>query len=170
MQIQRDHFNGRIVVVKSTDTGGTDAFEAQDNLYTVCVRGLGNGTIVEQNIICSAISRVLSAKNNGMRYWKPFISPSSILLFPITTEVGLQLVKEKVLENIPVSFPGNTACVLHERYMYLKDHGIIVIPTELISDNGEKLRSIIHELVLFNDLGSNSGDGSIKRLILQFSC
>ncbi len=34
-------FNGRVVVVKSTSNGGTSAFEQQDNLYTLCVRGLG---------------------------------------------------------------------------------------------------------------------------------
>ena len=36
-------FNGRIVVVKSTSKGDTSAFEKQDGLYTVCVRGLQNG-------------------------------------------------------------------------------------------------------------------------------
>ena len=54
-------FNGRIVVVKSTDSGDASAFEKQDNLYTLCIRGIENGKKVEENIICSAISRVLSA-------------------------------------------------------------------------------------------------------------
>ena len=62
-------FNGRIVVVKSTDSGSTDAFEQQDNLYTVCVRGVENGKIIEENIICSSISRVLSAK----KQWKEIL-------------------------------------------------------------------------------------------------
>ena len=30
-------FNGRIVVVKSTSQGDTEAFNQQDNLYTICV-------------------------------------------------------------------------------------------------------------------------------------
>jgi tagaturonate reductase len=33
-------FNGRIVVVKSTSHGDTSAFDKQDCLYTVCVRGI----------------------------------------------------------------------------------------------------------------------------------
>ena len=33
-------FNGRIVVVKSTDGGDATAFKKQDGLYTICVRGI----------------------------------------------------------------------------------------------------------------------------------
>src|ERR1700743_1688767 len=56
-------FNGRIVVVKSTDSGDAGAFDRQDGLYTLCVRGIEDGQKVEENIICSAISRVLSARD-----------------------------------------------------------------------------------------------------------
>src|ERR1044072_4655329 len=44
-------FNGRIVVVKSTSQGDTSAFDKQDGLYTLCVRGLQDGQKVEENII-----------------------------------------------------------------------------------------------------------------------
>src|SRR5215211_779720 len=54
-------FNGRVVVVKSTSHGDTSAFDKQDGLYTICVRGLQNGEKVEENIINSSISRVLTA-------------------------------------------------------------------------------------------------------------
>src|SRR6476659_8072733 len=54
-------FNGRIVVVKSTSQGDSSAFDKQDGLYTLCVRGLQNGETVEENIINASISRVLSA-------------------------------------------------------------------------------------------------------------
>src|SRR5215213_11073943 len=43
-------FNGRIVVVKSTD-GDASAFEKQDGLYTLCIRGVDNGNKIEENII-----------------------------------------------------------------------------------------------------------------------
>src|SRR5688500_19554723 len=54
-------FNGRIVVVKSTSTGDTADFDKQDGLYTLCVRGFQEGQTIEENIINSSISRVLSA-------------------------------------------------------------------------------------------------------------
>src|SRR5438477_2763863 len=49
-------FNGRIVVVKSTTQGGTAEFERQDNLYTLCLRGIANDEIQEQFVINSSIS------------------------------------------------------------------------------------------------------------------
>lgn len=147
-------YNGRIVVVKSTDAGGMDAFKKQDNLYTVCVRGLGDGSIIEENIICSAISRVLSAKQQWKDVLETVHDPELNIVISNTTEVGLQLVKEKVMNAVPFSFPGKLLAVLYERYKQCPDNGMIVIPTELISNNGEKLRSIIIELAEFNELGN----------------
>src|ERR1700753_4254922 len=59
---RQDIFNGRVVVVKSTGAGGAGAFDRQNGLYTLCVRGIEDGKKMEENIICSAISRVLSAR------------------------------------------------------------------------------------------------------------
>ncbi|WP_315817272.1 hypothetical protein [Paraflavitalea speifideaquila] len=36
-------FNGRVVIVKSTGNGATDAFAEQDGLYTQCVQGIEDG-------------------------------------------------------------------------------------------------------------------------------
>ena len=44
-------FNGRIVVVKSTDSGDTAEFDKQDSLYTICVKGVVDGKKMEENII-----------------------------------------------------------------------------------------------------------------------
>src|SRR6188508_3634772 len=50
-------FNGRVVVVKSTDSDSS-AFDRQDGLYTVCVRGIENGNTIKENIINASVSRV----------------------------------------------------------------------------------------------------------------
>ena len=44
-------FNGRVVVVKSTDGGDATAFEKQDGLYTICVR-------IKMPVICRGKKRV----------------------------------------------------------------------------------------------------------------
>src|SRR3954464_8594752 len=54
-------FNGHNAVVKSTSNGSADAFEEQDGLFTLCVRGITNGKKVEENIINDSVSRVLYA-------------------------------------------------------------------------------------------------------------
>ena len=43
-------FNGRIVVVKSTDGGDAAAFDRQDNLYTLVTKGIENGVLIEESI------------------------------------------------------------------------------------------------------------------------
>src|SRR5258705_9327129 len=43
-------FNGRVVMVKSTSQGSADAFDQQDGLYTLHVKGIENGTMREEAI------------------------------------------------------------------------------------------------------------------------
>ena len=56
----------------------------------------------------------------------------------------------------PPFLPGKTAfAVLLERYKAFygrEDSGMVIIPTELITDNGDKLRSIVVELARRNQL------------------
>src|SRR6185436_11389404 len=80
-------FNGRIVVVKSTSTPGADAFAKQDGLYTICVRGLENGHTIEENIINSSISRVLSAAEEWSTILACAHNPEMQLIVSNTTEV-----------------------------------------------------------------------------------
>jgi len=148
-------FNGRIVVVKSTSQGDANAFDEQDGLYTVCVRGIENGRKVEENIVNAAVSRVLSANEQ----WKEILAcarrKEMQVVISNTTEVGLRLVNETISEGTPSSFPGKLLAFLYERFQFFngnKECGMIVIPTELVSDNGKVLKSILIELARFNQL------------------
>ncbi len=135
-------FKGRVVVVKSTDTGDTTAFNEQDGLYTLCIRGIQAGKKIEENIICSAISRVLSAKQQWDQILKCAHSAELQIIISNTTEVGIQLVKESIFQQPPVSFPAKLLAFLHERYKIFegnKSAGMVILPTELITDNGKKL-------------------------------
>lgn len=148
-------FNGRIVVVKSTSSGGTDEFRKQDNLYTVCVRGLANGKEVNENIINSAISRVLSAADEWNEILLLAEQPNIRIIISNTTEVGLQLVKESIFLEPPASYPAKLLAFLYQRFRHFgkgEKGKIIVIPTELIPSNGNVLRTIIEELAHHNGL------------------
>ena len=151
-------FNGRIVVVKSTDGGDAAAFDKQDGLYTLCMRGLVNGQPVEENVISSSISRVLSAATQWELVLKCAHNPELTIIISNTTEVGIELVKEDILHHPPTSFPGKLLAFLHERYKAFDGSaqcGMVIVPTELISDNGKKLESIVFELAHLNGLDGN---------------
>ncbi len=148
-------FNGRIVVVKSTLKGDTTAFEKQDGLYTLCERGVQNGNKVEENIICSAISRVLNAPDEWSEILKCAHNEELQIIISNTTEVGIQLVKDDIHKHPPVSYPGKLLSFLYERFSAFKgsaNSGFVIIPTELILENGKKLESIVLELAHLNSL------------------
>ncbi len=150
-------FNGRIVVVKSTSTGSSSEFDDQDGLYTLCVKGIENGQKIEENIVCSAISRVVSANENWPEILKCAHSLEMKIVISNTTEVGIQLVKESIDANPPESFPAKLLAFLLERFKAFNGSeasGMVIIPTELIVDNGDKLKTILLELAAFNKLDS----------------
>ena len=147
-------FNGRVVVIKSTDTGSSSEFDKQDGLYTIYSKGIDNGIEVEEATICSAISRVLSATNE----WQAILDVAKSLDLQViisnTTEVGIQLVKEEITDTTPASYPGKLLAILHERYTAFNgsaESGLVIIPTELIVDNGKKLEAIVIELAHLNN-------------------
>ena len=147
-------FNGRIVVVKSTD-GDSSAFDAQDGLYTICVRGTENGKTVEENIINASVSRVLSAKTEWRRIKNCAHNPEMKVIISNTTEVGIQLVDDNIEAEPPSSFPGKLLSFLHERFLAFNgtpESGMVIVPTELITENGNKLESIVLELAHRNNL------------------
>ncbi|HZZ75193.1 MAG TPA: tagaturonate reductase [Puia sp.] len=148
-------FNGRILVIKSTDTGGKDAFEQQDGMYTLAVRGLENGLVLDQPVICSAISRVLSAAQQWDDILLAAASPHLQIIISNTTEVGIQFVEESIFQKPPASFPGKLLAILFERYKIFEGSpgaGLVIIPTELLTDNGGILKSIVSRLAAFNKL------------------
>lgn len=147
-------FNGRVVVVKSTDSDSS-AFDKQEGLYTVCVRGVENGRTVEENIINASISRVLGAKTEWQRILECAHNPEMRIIISNTTEVGIQLVDDNINSEPPVSFPGKLLAFLFERFKAFngsKESGMVIVPTELITDNGTKLEAIVLELAHRNGL------------------
>lgn len=142
-------FNGRVVVVKSTGRGGADAFAEQDGLYTLCIRGIEQGRKVEENILNAAISRVLHAATQWEDVLKCAASEDMQVVISNTTEVGISLVEDSILSTPPVSFPGKLLAFLYRRYQHFAgsaDKGLVIIPTELIPDNGRKLKEIVLKL------------------------
>lgn len=149
-------FNGRIVVVKSTGNGDADEFSQQDCLYTHCIKGIQNNSVVDDVIINTSISRVLSAKTNWQEILETATNPKMNIILSNTTEVGIVLDEnDKIDNNPPNSFPGKLLAWLHKRYITFKGSntcGVVIVPTELITDNGTKLKLIILQLAKLNNL------------------
>jgi tagaturonate reductase len=155
---KQDLFNGRIVVIKSTSQGDNSVFNNQDNLFTICTKGVENGQIIEKFIINSSISRVLTAQNQWNDILALAKSPQIQIVVSNTTEVGIVLnEKDTITDGVPESFPAKLTALLLERFNFFqgqKDTGLVIIPTELISENGTKLKEIVIKLAEINQLGN----------------
>ncbi len=148
-------FNGRIVVVKSTSNGGTDAFKQQDGLYTLFERGIEDGNIIEQYTINASISRVLSANEEWNEILACAANPDMQIILSNTTEVGITLVEADAYAEKPVSFPGRVLFFLEERYRVFDGSmgaGMVIVPTELIVDNGTLLKNMVTTLAKLKGL------------------
>ncbi|WP_183578215.1 tagaturonate reductase [Mucilaginibacter sp. X5P1] len=161
-------FNGRAVLIKSTEAGDINSFNVQDNLFTQIMKSTNDGVEIEETIVNAAISRVINAKD-----WAQVLAcaanPGIKIIISNTTEIGIILDEtDSISFRPPVSFPAKLLSFLYARYHAFKgtgDSGMVIIPTELIPDNASKLKAILNVLaanenlpVGFIDWLNNSND------------
>ncbi len=146
-------FGGKIVVIKSTP-GSVEDFEKQKFQFTTCIRGIDQGKKVEENIVNTAISRVLTAREQWPEILKAASQPALQVIISNTTEVGIQFEPESIAQSPPKSFPAKLTSLLYARFKTLgnKSAELAVIPTELVPDNGKQLRNIVLQLTAHNQL------------------
>jgi len=144
-------YGGRVVVVGSTGSGRTAALNAQDGLYTVRVQGLGDdGTPLQTTRVMGAVSRAISSQDDWNSVLDLATVPALDLVVSNTTEVGIRLDEDdRPDRNPPRSFPGKLTAFLHARaeaFDYDEEAGLVILPCELVTDNGDRLHEIIHTL------------------------
>jgi len=148
-------FNGRVVMVKSTGSN-VDEFASQDGLFTQYIKGIIDGKAVEEYIINASISKVFSAKENWSEIMKYAESADIRIIISNTTEVGIILkADDDIHGSPPESFPAKLLAFLYRRFQHFKgseESGMVIIPTELIVDNGNKLKEILLQLATINNL------------------
>ncbi|MDQ0255955.1 tagaturonate reductase [Evansella vedderi] len=141
-------FNGKVVVVQPLSQGPTiPKLNKQDGLFTVVLRGVQNGRVVDKSEVIFSISRGLNAKAEWLEVLKVGESRELEFIFSNTTEAGITYVDEGYVEGEPPdSFPGKLTAFLYHRFQEFKgdaDTGLIIIPCELIEDNGIKLKEYV---------------------------
>lgn len=140
-------FKGRIVVVKSTQKGNTKAFEEQDGLFTQRIHGIREGKEIHETIVNSSISRTITPAENYQEFLRCAENPELKIILSNTTEVGIQYVPgDALLEACPASFPAKLTALLYTRWKFFKgakEAGWVIIPTELITENGKVLKEIV---------------------------
>jgi tagaturonate reductase len=147
---RRGAFNGRIVAVSSTGSSRDAALNEQDGLFTLAIQGVEDGEARRRYRIVSSLSRAVSARDDWDAVLAVACEPAMSLVISNTTEVGIVLDETDTFDaNPPRSFPGKLTRFLAERataFDYDVRRGLVVLPCELIEDNGATLREIVREL------------------------
>jgi len=160
-------YAGRVVVVKSTDTPGADAFAQQDGLYTEYMRGIEHGIGVERFSINAAISRVLSAASEWTNILSVAANPHLEIIVSNTTEAGLVYDATDIMVSgkAPKTFPCKLLACLYHRWNTLGStaSGLVILPTELVTQNGDVLKKMVFDLARVHELS----DAFVQWLIFQ---
>lgn len=144
---EKTDWNGNVVMVKSTDHGSLSALRGQNCVYTVALRGLENGETVEKFCTVTCVSDALDCRTEYDRVLALAKLPELRFVLSNTTEAGIAWdERDEAADRPPHSFPAKLTQLLYARaqaFDYAKEKGLIVLPMELIDDNGGALRALV---------------------------
>ena len=144
---EKGEFDGDIVLAKPIEFGTLDRFRAQECQYTVSLRGIVDGKPAVLNRIVTSVADVVAAHEEYEKYSSYAKLDTLRYIVSNTTEAGIVYDESDKLEmNPPKSFPAKLAKFLYERYQYFNgamDKGLVMLPVELIDDNGIHLKECV---------------------------
>ncbi|MDF2668243.1 MAG: altronate oxidoreductase [Paenibacillus sp.] len=151
VQVCRDQglYEGSIAVTQPRPTGKPkiEALARQDGLYTLVTRGIAAGEQVEKQEIITVFSQVFDPYSDWAAFLALAASPDLQVVVSNTTEAGLVYRPESFIEGMPVeSFPGKLTVFLYKRFEAFHgsaEHGLIMLPCELLERNGDELKACV---------------------------
>lgn len=139
-------FNGDVAVVKPIMFGDLDRFDKQDNLYTVNLRGKENGKVINDSRVVTCIQKAVDPFKNYDEYMALASLDTLEFVVSNTTEAGIVFDANDTMDGMPATFPGKLTKFLYARYEAFggaADKGLIMLPVELIENNGGKLKECV---------------------------
>ncbi len=148
---EKTDFNGSVVIVKPIEFGNLDRFHDQECQYTLQLRGMVDGEAKKETRIITTVSDAVAAIEDYEKYESYAKLDSLRFVVSNTTEAGIVFDEtDKFDAKPPKTYPGKLTKLLYDRYKFFngdKSKGIILIPCELIADNGIELKKCIMQFV-----------------------
>ena len=145
---EKTGFDGNVVLVQPIERGLAETINAQKGLYTTVLRGVQNGSTVEELRCVNSVSRCLNPYTEHDAYLQCAENPDLRFVLSNTTEAGITWCGTDRLEDRPQhSFPGRLTAFLYRRYLHfagVTEKGLVFIPCELIDKNGERLKEYVY--------------------------
>lgn len=144
---EQEVFDGDIVLVKPIEFGKLDRFYEQDCQYTVSLRGVKDHEAKVENRIVTCVASIVDPYVEYQRYAEYSKLDTLRFIVSNTTEAGIVFEDTDEFEqNPPRTYPGKLTKFLYERYLHFHgemDKGLIMLPVELIDDNGIQLKKCV---------------------------
>lgn len=144
-------FDGNIVLAKPISFGSLEQFDKQDNRYTVSLRGMVDGEAKVLNRVITSVADTVAVYEDYERYMEYAHLDTLRYIVSNTTEAGIVYDETDQFElTPPKSFPGKLTKFLYERYNAFNgdlSKGLVMLPVELIDDNGIMLEKCVNQLI-----------------------
>ena len=154
---ERTDFNGSVVVVQPIEKGLVDMLNSQDGLYHVNLQGMEKGQTVNSYRLIDVVSRAINPYRDFDDYEKLAELPDVRFVVSNTTEAGIAFDASCRLSDRPASsYPGKLTQLLYHRFRYFNGDphkGLIIMPCELIFQNGHVLKKTIEQYIYLWKLG-----------------
>lgn len=144
-------FNGNIAIVKPIEYGNLDFFHQQDCQYTLELRGKENGEAKRVVRQITSVADAVASVEEYERYAEYAKSEDLRFIVSNTTEAGIVFDEtDDFNAEPPKTFPGKLTKFLYERYKHFNgamDKGLIMLPVELIDNNGPELKKCVFKFI-----------------------
>lgn len=144
---RKGDFNGSVVLCQPIARGMGEVLNAQNCQYSVVMRGIEDGESVERIEQISSISRCINPYEDYQALMDIAHSETLRCIISNTTEAGIAYhAGDKRDDRPPVSYPAKVCAFLHERFTAFNgdpDKGLLLLPVELIDNNGHELKRIV---------------------------
>lgn len=144
---EKGMFNGSIVLVKPIEFGNLNRFKEQDYQYTVSLRGIVDGKETVINRIVTSVADAVGAVEDYQKYVEYGLADTLRFIVSNTTEAGIVYDEKDCFESEPPrTYPGKLTKLMYLRYKKFSgaaDKGLIILPVELIDDNGIHLKECV---------------------------
>lgn len=154
---QEAALNAGVAVIQPIDRGLVNMLNEQEGLYTLFIKGLKNGKLIQDKQLISNIVKAVNPYEFFSDYLALAKEEELQFIISNTTEAGISYIETDTREMTPPSsFPAKLTLLLHQRFTHFNGDptkGLIIIPCELINHNADNLKSIILKYVVDWELG-----------------
>ncbi len=154
---EKANFDCKIVVCQSQKNTLSDAINEQEGLYTLYLRGYSDGEKVDTKRVISSLSRCIDPFAEYDELLQLAKNPHLRFITGNTTEAGIVYDDSCAFDDRPpLGYPAKLTRFLYERFVHFngaQDKGFIILPCELIDNNGEALKRCVLQYVVTWALG-----------------